>query len=331
MLIQSRWKSLTILIIVGMLLSIVLTRTQAQSPAIVNAPVVTIPTVESEHPYKNDENTFWVIPNNTGQNAARIHFTRIELETGVDKIEIRDTNETLIQEITSSAPTGMWSDVVSGASIKVVLKTDGSGRFWGFNIDQLEPMSYTTLAYSPHPYPKNSTATKLLVNNTPNPSGTRVHFDRIELEAGVDYLIIKDVNNVPYQWITGNYPSGFTSKAVPGSSINLQLLSDGSGQAWGYNVDAVQTAPAEAADAPPTHPVTLAESDHPYADNYTNVWIITNPNVNAMSSKIHFSRIDMACGDDVEALDANDTVVQTFGETSHLTDIWSDYVPGRIV
>ena len=296
-----------------------------------NRTATTIPTVESDHPYKNDENKFWTIANNSGQNAARIHFSRIELETGVDRIQIRDANDTLIQEITSSAPDGLWSDTVPGASIKVVLKTDGSGQFWGFAIDQLDPAAYTTLDYSPHPYPNSSTAVKTLVNNTAGATGTRVRFDRVELENGVDYIVIKDLNDVPYQWITGSYPNGLTSKAVPGAGIKVQLVTDGSGQAWGYNVAEIQTTPPQAPDPAPPYGPTLAESNHPYADNYTNTWVITNPDVNAVSSKVHFSRIDTDACDVVQVLDANDTIIQSFYERTHKTDTWSDYVPGRVV
>ncbi len=56
-----------------------------------------------------------------------------------------------------------------------------------------------------------------------------------------------------------------------------------------------------------------------------------NPNVNAISSKIHFSRIDLWHSDTIQVLDANDTIIQTFSQNTHLTDVWSDYVPGRIV
>ncbi len=232
-------------------------RIQAQSTAVPNTPIV-----ESEHPYANNEDTYWVINNNSGQNAARIYFSRIELENTVDKIEIRDQNDTLIQEITTSAPNGMWSDVVPGSLIKIVLKSDGSGRFWGFAVEQIEYLNYTTIAYSPHPYPNNYNDVRTFLNPAPSPAGTRLHFDRIELEQDVDYLIIMDADDNPYQWITGSHPSGFTSKAVPGAVIKLRHVSDGSGQRWGYNIDAIQTASPGTPDPPPTFPVALAESDH---------------------------------------------------------------------
>lgn len=300
-------------------------RAAAQSPMIPNTSIV-----ESEHPYANDEDTYWVINNNSGQNAARVYFSRIELENTVDKIEIRDQNDTLIQEITTSAPNGMWSDVVPGSLIKIVLKSDSSGRFWGFAVEQIEYLNYTTIAYSPHPYPNNYNDIRTFLNPAPNPAGTRLHFDRIELEQDVDYLIIMDADDNPYQWITGNHPSGFTSKAVPGAVIKLHHVSDGSGQRWGYNIDAIQTASPGAPDPPPIFPVALAESDHPYLPATDETWVIVNPNVNAVSSKVHFSQIELEEGDIVRVMDQNDVVIQTFAHTS-LSNVWSDYVPGRVV
>jgi hypothetical protein len=289
------------------------------------------PIVESEHPYQNNTDQIWNINNNTGFNAARIHFSRIELEENVDRIELLDENDKLIQVITTSFPDGIWSDVVPGTIVKVRLVTDSSGRYWGFAVDQLEGVNYTTLGYSPHPYPNNYAHTKLIANGEVNPTGTRLFFDRIELEQDVDYIIIKDINDTPYQWITGNHPNGFTTKAVPGSVIGVQLVSDGSGQAWGYNIQSVATANPDSPDEEPTFPVTLAESDHPYSNNTDETWTIVNPNVNAVSSKVHFSRITLASGDRVQVLDENDTIVQTFGAGTNVTNIWSDHVPGRVV
>ncbi|MFV9505260.1 MAG: hypothetical protein AB4911_11920 [Oscillochloridaceae bacterium umkhey_bin13] len=308
-------------------------RVQA-SPAIQDegvGPAASIPTVESDHPYENNTDKFWTIPNTGGANAARIRFSRIELEEGVDQIFIYDANDTLIQEISSSAPDGLWSDPVPGASIKVALKSDGSGRFWGFAIDQLEPINYPTLHYSPHPYPNNAKLERTFVNEAANPAGTRVRFNRIELEDGVDYIVIYDLDNNPYQWITGSHPTGLTSKAVPGAGIKVQLISDGSGRAWGYNLVAVENGTPIAPEDPPQRGPTLAESNHPYQDaDFTKVWTITNPDAQAKSTKVHFSRILMG-RDTLQILDVNDTIVQSFGNDTNLTNIWSDPVPGRVV
>ena len=308
----------------------------ASSPA----PIPITP-VESDHPYKDNENKTWTLNNDSSFNAGRIHFSRIEIEDGVESIQILDMNNQLIQEITTSAPGGMWSDIVPGLAVKIVFKSDGSGqywdKYWGFKVDQLDPMNYTSVTYSPHPYADNWDDTKTLINPTPTETATRVHFDRIELEAGVDYIIIRDINNVPYQWITGAYAGGFTSKAVPGPALRVQLVSDGSGRAWGYNAAAVLgTSAADPADFPPSSP-TLAESDHNYASNTDRTWILTNPDLSAVSSKVHFSQIEIdndggpwgTALDYLYILDASDTVIQTLNGGLH--DFWTDYVPGRVV
>ena len=118
------------------------------------------------------------------------------------------------------------------------------------------------------------------------------------------YEKLNDPNNgyfsadgVPYQWITGTYSDGLTTKAVAGAAIQVQLISDNSVRAWGYNIDDVQTADPDAPDIELYRPDASAESNHPYENNFDHTWTITNSDVNALSSKIHFSRIDF-CNDD---------------------------------
>jgi hypothetical protein len=288
---------------------------------------------ESDHPYENNISESYRVNNDSGKNAAQIHFKFIELEEGADKIEIRDDDGILIQEITESAPDGLWSDIIPATSIEIVLKTDGADQAWGFLVDEIKPVDYTTLAYSPHPYPNNFDDIIYIPNDKANPEGTAVRFDKIELEDEVDYIVIKDTNDVPYQWITGSHPKGLTSKVVPGAAVQVQLISDRSVQSWGYNIDSVLTkSPDEPVDVPDWMPdKSLVESDHPYASKTDQTWTITNPDVNAESSKIHFSRIDLANYYAViEILDENDTVIQKITD-GYFTDFWSDYVPGRIV
>jgi len=290
---------------------------------------IQIPPIESDHPYNNNMEQSWTINNATGSNATRLHFGRIDIEDGVDRIEIRDQNNLVMQEINTSYSSGLWSEVIPANSVQVVLISDSTDPRWGFMIDQIEPITYTTLGYSPHPSPNNSTDTKYMVNDTPNPDGTQIHFDRIELENEVDYLVIKDTQDVPYQWITGSHPDGFTSKAIPGSAVQVQLVSDGSGKAWGYNIEAVQSNAPTSPDDKPSWDTALAESEHPYDSNIDHRWTVVNPDVNAVSSKVHFSAIKTYQYHKVEILDERDTVIQTLsGEHS---DLWSDYVPGRVV
>ena len=293
--------------------------------------VVAIDAVESEHPYPNGGEQSWYINNSSGASAMQLHFSRIELEPGVDSIQITDPDGGLLQEIWESYPDGLWTEILPGVGVYVRLISDSADQAWGLGIDAMSPVEYTTVARSAHPYPNNYNEAVLLLNNDANPEGTRVQFDRIELEDGVDYIVIEDTDGTPYQWITGSYPDGFTSNGVPGSAIQVRLVTDGSGRMWGYNVAAVATGVPDGAENRPTNSA-LTDSDHPHCKNCEKIWTITNPDPTALSSKIHFDRLELANRNvSLEILDANDTVIQTFLSESLASNFWSDYIPGRVV
>ncbi len=303
----------------------------SETGRLIFSPVEKISPVESSHSYENNLDKSWYISNDSGLNAMQIYFSRIEIDDGVDLIHITDPDGGLLQEITTSHPDGLWSEMLPGPGAYVVLKTDSADVRWGFKVDAMAAGNYTTLARSPHPYPNNYDGFVVLYNNEANPAGTRVVFDRIELEEGVDYIVISDVDGNPYQWITGSHPDGLTSKAMPGPAIQVKLISDGSVRAWGYNIVDVQTARPDKAEALPIESGILAETNHPYCDRCEKTWTITNSDVSAKSSKVHFTKIDFTKDTRLQILDANDTVIQTFGGSTNLENVWSDYVPGRVV
>ncbi|MBE2262210.1 MAG: hypothetical protein IAE92_05675 [Burkholderiaceae bacterium] len=291
---------------------------------------VMVTVVESEHPYANDSDESWFIGNDSPENAFQLHFKRIELEAGVDRLLITDADGRVMQEIDASYPDGLWTDPIPGVGAYVQLLTDGADTAWGFAVDKVAAFDYPTLGYSPHPYPNDSAEFLVLLNDDPAATGTQVVFDRIELEDGVDYLVIMDAEDTPYQWITGGHPEGLTSAAVPGVAVKVQLVSDGSVRAWGYNIRELASGePGEPEDRPTT-PSALAESAHPYVNDFEKVWTLTNPDVTAASTKVHFDRLALSRGDVVELLDASGTVLQAFQEVSG-NDFWSDYLPGRVV
>ena len=292
---------------------------------------VAIDPVESEHPYPNGGEQVWYINNDSGASAMQLHFSQIELEPGVDYLQITDPEGGLLQEIWESYPDGLWTEILPGVGVYVRLISDSADQAWGFHIEAMSPVEYTTIARSAHPYPNNYNDAVLLLNNDANPEGTRVQFDRIELEDGVDYIVIEDADGTPYQWITGSHPEGFTSNAVPGSAVQVRLVTDGSGRDWGYNVAEVMAEKPDQAEKPPTYSGSTTDSDHPHCTDCEKTWTITNPDPNAASTKVHFSNIQLSSAGKVEVLDANKTVIQTFFGDTHRSDFWSDYVPGRVV
>ncbi len=293
-------------------------------------PLGDIPTIESEHPYANNFDHFWTI-DQPGAEATRIHFSRIELKKNADYLIISDPSEQRTQVITGVYTDGLWIDPVPGEYIRIRLVTDRNVRKWGFAIDQKEAVDYPSIIRSVHPYYNNTDETWTVLSNDANPEATRIHFSQIELEEDVDFLILSGIDGNPYQYITGSHPDGLWSMGIPGIAVQVQLVTDGSGEEWGFNVDAVESTTADSPESPPSFTTTLVESDHPYEDNITQEWTLINPNPDAVSTKVHFDRIDLHGGDYVQLLDTNDAVVQTFGQYTHATDVWSDYVPGRIV
>lgn len=304
--------------------------TDALSAGVALGEPVMVTVVESEHPYANDSNESWFISNDSTEKAFQLHFKRIELEAGVDRLLITDADGRVLQEIDVSYPDGLWTDPIPGVGAYVQLLTDGADTAWGFAVDKVAAFDYPTLGFSPHPYPNNSEEFLVLLNDDPAATGTQVVFDRIELEDGVDYLVIMDADDKPYQWITGSYPNGLTSVAVPGVAAKVQLVSDASVRAWGYNIQQLLSGePAEPQDKP-SSPSALVESAHPYVNDFEKVWTLTNPDATAASTKVHFDRMVLANDDVIELLDSSGKMIQTFREHKG-DDFWSDYVPGRVI
>jgi type VII secretion-associated serine protease mycosin len=178
------------------------------------------------------------------------------------------------------------------------------------------------LAESVHPYGDNSDLTWTLTNPDEEAAYSRLHFRRLETENGFDFVNVKDGNGNVIQPFSGAY-AGFWSVAVPGRTVQVQLVSDYIYPAWGFCVDQIETTP------PP--PPCLAESPHPYSDNSNETWTVTNPDEEATFSRIHFSRLETESGFDlVNVKDGNGNVIQPFSG-AYAGGVWSIKVPGRTV
>ena len=124
------------------------------------------------------------------------------------------------------------------------------------------------------------------------------------------------------QELTGHYPNGVWSYAVPGRTVYVQLVSDLSIADWGFCVDQITST---------ERPSCLAESPHPYPNDYDHTWTVTNPDAGATSSRVHFARLEAeAFYDYVLIKDGSGNEIQRI-DGSHLSGLWSNEVPGRVV
>jgi tripartite motif-containing protein 71 len=104
---------------------------------------------ESQHPYASNFDYTWTITNPDPQaSSSRLHFSRVETESGYDFIRVLDQNDHLIQSISGDFPSGLWIDSVPGRVVKVRLITDSSVTRWGFCVDAFTSVSTSELAYS---------------------------------------------------------------------------------------------------------------------------------------------------------------------------------------
>lgn len=97
------------------------------------------------------------------------------------------------------------------------------------------------LAESLHPYENNTNQTWTVNNLDTSAQSSRVHFSRVEVETNYDYIILKDEAGQEHQRITGSYPSGLWSDPIPGTTVQVQLITDSGGTAYGFCLDQVET------------------------------------------------------------------------------------------
>jgi hypothetical protein len=99
--------------------------------------------IASAHNYANSYTYTWPAKTVTGATQIRVHFTRLEVEATYDKVYILNSAGTTIQTFgltaaTSTYSTGVWSNWVTGTTLKVKLTTDSSVTKWGFATDLIE-------------------------------------------------------------------------------------------------------------------------------------------------------------------------------------------------
>ena len=166
------------------------------------------------------------------------------------------------------------------------------------------------LIESAHPYLNNTDQTWALHNPNAGAAFSRIHFMRIELGE----LLRCNRGGLEQRRQCHPEPSlpsclrAVEPQPVPGGTVKVRLRSDFSVQEWGFCVDAVEHPPAQTPTPTPaiTPTVTptvqpsdcLAESPHPYANNYGRTWNLLNPNQTAAYSRVHFARLqtESCCG-----------------------------------
>jgi len=75
----------------------------------------------------------------------------------------------------------------------------------------------------------------------------------------------------------------------------------------------------------------IAESPHPYENDMDQTWEVTNPDTNAQSTQVHFSKVDVEANYDYIILKDSEGQEHQRITGSYPSGLWSNPVPGRVV
>jgi len=142
------------------------------------------------------------------------------------------------------------------------------------------------LVESPHPYGNYINQTWTVINPDAGAAHTRVHFFRLETEAGYDFVILRDGTGTEFYRYDGSYQNGLWSESIPGNTVQVQLVSDAAVTAWGFCLDVVETVETPASD----------------------VLLHFSPQQSQVAQGMTF-RVDMMLSTETQPIDSIDTVI----------------------
>ena len=93
--------------------------------------------IQSDHPYLPNANIS-VTLEHPGAAFIRVHFTRLDLESGYDFLKLIAANGEVAESMTGTRTAAFWSNEVQGSKMTLQLTSDDSVNNWGFAIDSYE-------------------------------------------------------------------------------------------------------------------------------------------------------------------------------------------------
>ena len=145
--------------------------------------------------------------------------------------------------VASVTQDGLVTALKKGTAVITVSAQDGSG------VKKTCTVTVSNTAYicptpdeleSPHNYPDS--CSDIWIYTKPGAESLQVTFDaRTNMEDGFDYLYIYDASGNQVGKYTGTELAGQTI-TVPGDTVRIKLVSDSSGNAWGFKVSRIQSA-----------------------------------------------------------------------------------------
>ncbi len=224
-----------------------------------------------------------------------LSFARLDLEEGRDVLEVRDE-----QGRTVALLDGQWRRrrvAVPDGVTTLRLRSDGAVQGWGFVVDRLVARSRSEAVHrlnveSGHPYPANQD--RVWEVQPPEGAGAyALRFERVDLEADQDLLVVTDEVGEVLEVLTGQHWDLLVP--VPaGGPVALRLLSDHSVQGHGFELDRLLLLRG-GAEPRPEWPL---RTPHPVRNSEDRRWQVQGP-AGGQPWELHFAVLDLEAGYDV--------------------------------
>ena len=280
---------------------------------------------ESEHPYANNSEHTWSNISKSGATEIRLHFSDLNIGRH-DKLIILDKYGNGLVTYSDITKADFWTEWYTGDTLGVKLVTSDKGTAYGFKIDKVDSRSDTcihnnSLAESYHPYANNFEYMWPDISK-PGVTQIRLHFENLDL-ATSDKLILYDKYDnklVTYDhWGSGK---DFWTEWYTGDALKVKLVTGDSGTAYGFKIDKVDSRSDMC-----IHNNSLAESYHPYANNFEYIWPdISEPG--AIQIRLHFENLKLAASDKLILYDKYDNKLVTYDHWGSGKDFWTEWYTG---
>jgi hypothetical protein len=183
--------------------------------------------------------------------------------------------------------------------------------------------SSESLAESKHPYSNNFEYTW---SNISEPGATEIRLHFSDLDIGrYDKLTILDKYGNDLVTYSGITKADFWTEWYVGDTLGVRLITSDQGTAYGFKIDKLESRSGTCISNN-----SLAESYHPYANNFEYKWPdISKPG--ATQIRIHFESLNLAdTYDKLILYDKYDNVLKTYN--AHLginyQDFWTEWYTG---
>lgn len=235
-----------------------------------------VQTVESAHPYTNDFERLWTVQGSAAATEMRVVFDRFELETGYDYLHVTDAGGAQSSDLTGTRTgeeiiiQGNQVDLFMqtdysvtrwGFSVSVYERQPCvcaqiyapvcgvNGNTYGNSCEancagaaiahqgECRGAAWTPvprLVESPHPYANNYDNSWTITEG--GASHIRLHFSRIDVERGYDFVTVEDGSGNLVARYTGA-DQDVTTPAITGDTAVVRLSSDYSITRWGFALD----------------------------------------------------------------------------------------------